>query len=377
MRSAPFKIQLRASSGNGGKVFGFRSAAGVESPETVRPEEVLLLQGMDIKNIDAILNIDSRIGVPGCVLGDKASAGRTMMTESDARASLLSELNRRRNDISSAEVMITSDLEKDCIRKFDRVAYAVKESDPLHLVKQKISSATKVLRDEGSIHVSSSKGRAEPLAEFLETFGNVSRKIRNDCTLLELEEIQQKRKKDILREKKIEHSVKGEKCRFKTLGGTFRAEELNMIEMMSRELDVGSEDKVLDLEAGFGGSGIFSSKLYGCEIVFTDRNAYMTDFIEENCEINDISGYSVMAEDGAENFDLAEFDAVLYSLRGDEDVEVVKEDIHEARRVLREGGKLYIAHRKSSKVERMIKSVFGDAQAIRREIDFQVTAAEK
>lgn len=377
MKSAPFKVQLRARSGDGGEVFSFRSAPGVESPETVKPEEVLLLQGAEIENTNAVLNVDSRIGVVGCVLGDKAGAGRTMMTESDARASLLSELNRRRNEISSAEVMITSDIDSDCIRKFDKATYAVRRSDPSHLVKQKILDATRVLRDEGSLYVSTTKETAGELGDFLETFGEVSRKMKTDFKLLKLEGIQQGRKKDVLKEKRIEHSIKGEKCRFETLEGCFSAEKLNKVEMLSRELEADSEDRVLDLEAGFGGTGIFSSRLYSSEVVFSERNAYMTDMIEKNCELNDVEDYSVLNEDGAESFDLAEFDAVLYSPEEEEDLEVVKEDLEEARRVLREGGRLYVAHRKDSRIEKMVRIVFGDAQAVRREVDFQVTSVEK
>ena len=358
-------------------MYSFRSARGVEEPRNILPEEVLLLKGSDIDKTDAVLSIDSRIGVPGCVLGDQVSAGRITITESNARASLLCELNRRGNDVSSAEVMLSSDIRKDCIRKFDKVAYVPKRSDPDHLVKQKLHDATQVLREDGKIYFSTKKKRAEEFIEFLEDFGEVNQKINGDEKLLELENPEKKRRNRQIQDKRIEHSIKGEKCRFKTLEGTFSAERLNMIEMAARELDLSSGEKLLDLEAGFGAVGIFASKLYDADPVFVDRNAHMRDFTRENCESNDVEDFKALCEDGAENLDLAEFDAVVYCVDGSRDFKVVEEDIHDCRRVLKESGKLYVVHRKEFNLEKVVRKVFGDARAQRREGHFQVTCVEK
>ncbi len=377
MKSAPFKVQLKTRSGGKSKLYNFRSARGVEEPRNILPEEVLLLKGSDIEKTDAVLSIDSRIGVPGCVLGDQVSAGRITITESNARASLLCELNRRGNEVSSAEVMLSSNIRNDCIRKFDKVVYVPKRSDPDHLVKQNLHDATHVLREEGKIYFSTEKKRAEEFVEFLEDFGEVNQKLDGDEKLLELENPEKKRRNRQTQEKKIEHSIKGEKCRFKTLEGSFSAEKLNMIEMAARELDLGSGEKLLDLEAGFGGVGIFASKLYGVDPVFVERNAHMRDFVRENCELNDVEDFRALCEDGAENFNLAEFDAVTYCVDGSKDLKVVEEDIHDCRRVLKESGKLYVVHRKKFNLEKIVRKVFGDARAQRREGHFQVTCVEK
>mgnify|MGYP006277989383 CR=1 FL=1 len=377
MKSTPFKVQMKTRSGGKSKMYSFRSARGTEEPRNILPEEVLLLKGADIEKTDAVLSIDSRIGVPGCVLGDQVSAGRITITESNARASLLCELNRRGNDVSSAEVMLSSDIRKDCIRKFDKVAYVPKRSDPDHLVKQKLHDATQVLREDGTIYFSTKKKRAEEVEELLDDLGEVNQKINGDEKLLELENPEKKRRNRQIQDKRIEHSIKGEKCRFKTLEGTFSAERLNMIEMAARELDLSSGDKLLDLEAGFGGVGIFASKLYDADPVFVDRNAHMRDFTRENCELNDVEDFEALCEDGAENLDLAEFDAVVYCVDGSRDLKVVEEDIHDCRRVLKESGKLYIVHRKKFNLEKVVRKVFGDARAQRREGHFQVTCVEK
>jgi 16S rRNA (guanine1207-N2)-methyltransferase len=377
MRSAPFQIQLKARSKGRQRIFSFRSSRGVRNPESVLSEEVLLLQGVDVENTSAVLSIDSRIGVPGCVLGDHARSGRTLMTESEARASLLSELNRRRNEISSGEVMLTSDIETDCIRKYDVATYVPKPEDPDHVVKQKIYEGVQNLRDDGRFFLSAEKQRAEDLRDFLGKFGDIEEKVKDDAKLLEISYPEQIRESGFLKEKKFEHSIKGEQCKFHTLEGFFDAEDLNMVEMLAREIEAEEDDLILDLGCGFGGVGIFAAKLYGAKPVFADRNSYNIRFTEENCDRNEVEDFSSVTDDGAENFHLKKFDRIAYQVDESLPDSIIQEDIEQCRRTLKQGGKLFVAHRKDYGAEKTLRKVFGDAQAQRREVDFQVSVAER
>lgn len=377
MKSAPFEIQLKTRSKGMERVFTFRSAEGVESPRNILPEEVLLLQGSKIENTDAVLCVDSRVGVSACVLGSKASAGRTMMTESNARTCLISELNRRKNDVSSAEVMLSCSVKDDCIRKFDVATYIPRKRDPDHVIKQKLYDSIQVLREDGRLYFCTGKKHAEKFLDFLDGFGELTQKVKNDQILIELTEPEKIRRNSFVRQKRLEHSIKGENCRFKTLEGNFSAEKLNLVEMLSRELEVDENDSLLDLDADFGGVGVFASKLYNCSVSFTERECQMAEFIRDNCELNEVENFDVLVEDGAENFDLAEFDAVTYIVDGSRSSEVIESDIHDCRRVLKEGGKLYVGHSKEFNAESVVRKVFGDAKAQRREVDYQVTSVVK
>lgn len=358
-------------------MFSFRSARGVESPEGVTSKEVLLLQGAEIDNTSAVLCVDSRIGVTGCVLGDQARAGRTMMTESEARPSLISELNRRRNEISSAEVMLSADLETDCIRKYDVATYIPREGEPEDVVRQKIFESVGNLREDGVFYFSAETGTAEKYREFLEQFGEVQEKVNQGCKLLEVFKPEKPRDKGFLKYKRIEHSIKGEKCKFRTLDSFFTGEKLNSVEMLSREMEAEEGDRVLDLSCGFGGVGIFSAKLYDAEPVFIDRNAYMKGFVEENCDRNDVEDFKVVCDDGAENLETSSFDKVSYRIDGSEDDEVIEQDLQDCRRILKSGGELLVCHSRDYSAEKMMRKIFGDVQARRREVDHQVSVSKK
>lgn len=377
MRSAPFQIQLKAKSKGRKRLFEFRSARGVETPENVRPEEVLLLQGIDVKNTSAVLDIDSRIGVVGCVLGDQARAGRVLMTESEARSSLVSELNRRRNEISSAEVMLSSDLSTDCLRKYDVATYVPKSSDPDHVVRQKVFEAVGNLRDDSEFYFSSDKDTVEKFREFIEQFGDVSEKVKEECKLLEVEKPAQPRNKGFLQDKMIEHSIKGVNCKFRVLKDYFSGEEMNAVEMLSRELEPEEGERVLDLSSGFGGVGIFSAKLHDVLPTFVDRNAYMKDLVEENCDRNDVENYDVHTEDGAENLETASFDKVAYKVDPDQDQDVVEQDLWECRRILKAGGEIFVCHSRDFEAEKMMNKLYGEAQTRRREVDHQISVSIK
>lgn len=349
----------------------------MESPESVLPQEVLLLQGSQVTNTSAVLCIDSRIGVSGCVLGDKARAGRLMMTESEARPSLLSELNRRRNEISGAEVMLSADLQTDCLRKYDVATYIPKKSDPDDMIRQKIFEAAGNVRDDGVLYFSAEAETAEKYRDFLERFGDIEEKVNQGCKLLEVFEPEKPREKGFLQYKRVEHSIKGEKAKFRTLENFFTGKKLNSIEMLSRELEAEEGEKVLDLSCGFGGVGIFSAKLYDVKPVFVDRNAYMKELVEENCDRNGVEDFKVACDDGAENLESAVFDRVTYRIDESNDDSVIEQDIRECRRVLKSGGELLVCHSRDYGAEKIMRKFFGDVQARRREVDHQVSVSKK
>ncbi len=377
MRSAPLQIQLKADSERGTRVYNFRSTYGIEEAETIRPEEILLMQGIDIDNTDALISVDSRIGVAGCVLGDKARAGRMLMTESNARACLVSELNRKKNVVSNAETMISSNLQEDCLRKFDVATYAPRNSDPSHMVRQKIFELAANMRDESTLYFSAEKLTAEKYRDFLSRFGEVSEKVKDNCKLLTVKDPKQPRNQGFLDYRKIEHGIKGADCKFKLLEGFSTGEERSAVEMLTRELEPEKDEKILDFSSSFGGVGIFSYCLSHSESTFVTRNTYLRDLIEENCELNNLHDYRVVVEDGAEGFESSKFDKVAYFVDESKDQSLVQEDFEEIRRVLKPSGSAFICHDKDFKAVSILEKYFKEVNVSRREVDQQVVECSK
>ena len=377
MNSLPFQVKLNATTGGNSREYSFRSTHGINSAETVRPEEVLLLKSTDLESTSAVLNVDSRIGAVGCVLGDEVSAGRLMMTESRARQSLVSEFNRRKNSIENAEVMLTSDLKDDLLRKYDVATYVPRVSDPDHVVRQKIFEISEVLRDNSQLYIASDKNTISKFQGFLEQFGNVQERVQGDYRLLEVDDPGSPRDDGFLQTKMVSHSMKGVEAEFKVIEGFFSARQMNAVEMLGREVESDEDNKVLDLSSGFGGAGIFASLLEDVNPVFVDRNDYMKDLISKNCRKNNVEDYDVYTEDGAENFDTASFDLILYRVMPDDDEKVVQDDLENCRRILRSGGEVLVCHERDSKVPNYLKRIFDDVEVKRREVNYQVSACVK
>ena len=377
MNSLPFQVKLNATTGGESREYSFRSTHGINSAETVRPEEVLLLKGTDLESTSAVLNVDSRIGAVGCVLGDEVSAGRLMMTESRARQSLVSEFNRRKNRVENAEVMLTSDLKEDLLRKYDVGTYVPRVSDPDHVVRQKIFEISEVLRDNSQLYISSDKNTISKFQGFLEQFGNVQERVQGDYRLLEVDDPGSPRDDGFLQTKMVSHSMKGVEAQFKVIEGFFSARQMNAVEMLGREVESDEDNKILDLSSGFGGAGIFASLLEDVNPVFVDRNDYMKDLVSENCRKNNVEDYDVYTEDGAENFDTASFDLILYRVMPDDDENVVQDDLENCRRILRSGGKVLLCHERDSKVPNYLRKIFDDIEVKRREVNYQVSACVK
>jgi 16S rRNA G1207 methylase RsmC len=377
MNSLPFQVKLNATTGGDSRGYSFRSTDGIDSAETVKPEEVLLLKSTDLESTSAVLNVDSRIGAVGCVLGDEVSAGRLMMTESRARQSLVSEFNRRENGIGNAKVMLTSDLKDDLLRKYDVATYVPKTSDPDHLIRQKILEISEALRDSSQLYIASDKDTMSKFQGFLEEFGDVQERIKGDHRLLEVEDPESPRDSGFLQTKMVSQSMKGVKADFKVIEGFFSARQMNAVEMLGREVESDGEKKLLDLSSGFGGAGVFASLLEDVNPVFVDRNDYMKDLVSENCRENNVEDYDVYTEDGAENFDTASFDMILYRVMPGDDDKLVQDDLKNCRRILRSGGEILVCHERDSKVPSYLKILFDDVEVKRREVNYQVSVCVK
>ena len=378
MRSAPYEIRIRANSGEASKEYSFKSAPGISSPETALREEISVLKSVRVDSTSAVLVVDSRLGIEGTVLGDRARNGRVMMNSSKTREILLSELNKRRNNSeASTETMLSSNISRDCLRKYDVAVYVPREKEPLHIVKQKILEASKVLRSEGTLYVSSSSQAVGKVKEFAEQLGETSETVDNGVSVLEVSVDDDVSVDDVIEEKKLQHSIKGEKVNFKALKGLFSGSDLNRAEMLAREISASGKESLLDVSSGFGLVGIFASKLYGMEPTFVDRDMYMADYSGRNASLNDVESFEAFAEDGAENIPSMSFDAITYQVRERFDKKVFREDLRDCFKALKKGGKIFVAHRKDFGPEGDLRTVFGNCDVCRREFEFQVSTAEK
>lgn len=375
MEEPGFELELRPSKGS--KKYVFASNRGVKRPEKVLETEVALLNNLSVDSTDSVLVLDSRLGVEGVVLADRARNGRVMITTSEAREALLSELNKRKNSPeASCEVMLTSDVSKDCLRKYDKVVYAPREGDPVHLVKQKILEASQVLREDGEMYISSGRDLNAELKKFIQKYGEVSEIIDGSRSVLKASK-PSKETEDALEVSKLKHSIKGEEVRFQCVNGFFEGRDMRKVEMIVRELSAGKEDgDLLDKTSGPGVTGIFADKLYGMNSSYVSESAYNRTYAEKNAKLNDVD-LEAFIDDGLTVFDLNSFDTVALDPGENISIKEFQNMVEDCFRILRPGGKVFIIHEKDFPLEKTVRKFFPTYSLCRRENDLQVVSATK
>lgn len=370
MKATDFEVKIKTRDD---ERYIFHSGHGVENPRKVLEEEIKLLKNLHVETTSAVLVVDSRIGIEGTVIGDRARNGRVMMTSSRARETLLSELNRRRNEPeASTEVMLTSDIAEDSLRKYSTAVYIPRTGDPLHLVKQKILEASKTLRKGGRVVIASSRKTVEGLKDYAGEIGDFSETIDGDVSVLRIEpeEIPAEEPLEVSR---LKHSIKGVKVRFQTPSGTFTPEDMRRVEMTVRELSA-SSGELLDAGFGPGLAAIYSRGLYEQETASVSEDDYMRRFARKSASINGID-LEAFVDDGLKVFDSRSFDTVAYNADGKE--RRFREDIKECFRILRPSGTVFIVHSKSLNAEQVLRQEFSSYSVRRREGDLQVSSATK
>lgn len=352
----------------------FSSRKGVESPKRVLKEEIAVLKNTEPETTDSVLVIDSRLGIEGIVLGDRARSGRVMITSSEAREALLSEVNRRKNSPeASTEVMTTSNIEDDCLRKYDIAVYVPRKGTPLHLVKQKILEASKILRDEGKITVASGQKVKDRIKSFMDELGNVSETLEDDVSVLTLSP--RNSTESPIQISRLKHSIKGEKIKFQAPKGLFNSDDMEKAEMLARE-SLNKDEDILDATQTPGLVGLFSSKLYNAKPVSISRNHYLKQYAEKNARMNNVE-MQAFIDDGVEILRRKSFDSVKYIHKKELGKVSLMEDMENCFRILRPGGKVSVVHEKDSGIEKVMRNVFSEYSVIRREYDYQLSEGFK
>jgi len=90
-----------------GKTYRFKTDAGVFSRDRIDFGSVLLIEKMDIRETDRILDIGCGYGPVGIVAADLANRGHVLMADINERAVGLAKENLKNNHIENAEVIVS------------------------------------------------------------------------------------------------------------------------------------------------------------------------------------------------------------------------------------------------------------------------------
>jgi 16S rRNA (guanine1207-N2)-methyltransferase len=167
MESYLIKTRLR------GHDFIFKTRAGVFSKHQVDVGTNLLIESLDVKPNDVVLDLGCGYGAVGIVAAGLTPGGKSILVDANIRAVRLAQENVVLNKIGNAEVRLSDGLEAVINERFDVIASNPPASSGLGLFDEFAQDAKECLKPGGKIYFVTQE-RLKPAVErlFTSVFGN-------------------------------------------------------------------------------------------------------------------------------------------------------------------------------------------------------------
>lgn len=398
---APYELRLESRVEPGPAVYEFRSADGVVSKGEFRTAELALLEAVEPASGADVLVVDANYGVVPTVLSHLSLAGETVATETSARAADLCERNCRANG-ATVRVELVADLSDladlaDPPEAFDLAVYAPRPYDPIAVGKGRIAGALELLAPGGDLYVAA--GRTDGAGRYRDAMAEVAGEDRvsrvakhGDCRVFRAERPPDGdlAHPEYAGSHTFEACVAGVDCEFVTRPGLFSPRSLDDGTALLAEtalgavdpnsddspLDLGPDDRVLDVACGYGPLGIATARRFDPGVTMTDDDRVATACAAESAARNGVDPEIVTADclSGASgSFDLALSNPPTHAGEG-----VTRELFAGTADALRSGGELWLVYNETMGYEDDLPDLgFGSAEVVRRAEGYAVTVARR
>lgn len=321
------------------------AADGVASPDEFRTATLLLLEHADLEPDADLLVPAANYGVAGTVLGALSPDGRTLLVETSARAAHLCETNLGRNDVAG-DVALAATLADATDGRFDVVAYAPRDYDPVDAVKQHLADAMHALRPDGRLLLA-----ADP-KQGGKRYRNVLQDIAGD-----VERVGKRGGVHVYRAVRpatvesgqyatfetFQDSVRGREFAFARYSGVFSSGHVDHgTRLLAETMTPSADESVLDLCCGYGPLGAVAADV-GADTWFTDDSAVATECTRRTLAANDLEG-RVETADCARGLPEDRFDLVVSNPPTHVGDSVLDELFGRARDVLAPDGRFLAVH---------------------------------
>ncbi|QVK19059.1 class I SAM-dependent methyltransferase [Mycoplasmatota bacterium] len=146
---------------------------------------------------------------------------------------------------------------------------------------------------------------------------------------------------------------------------------------MLDQIELSTEDKVLDLGCGTGVVGIaVAKKIGGNRVVMTDIDQKAIACSKRNIELNNLSNIKLILSSGFENIKETDFTLILSNPPYHTDFSVAKEFIESGKKHLQIGGKMVLVVKRLDWYKNKLSSIFGGVKVI-EENGYYVLISEK
>lgn len=148
---------------------------------------------------------------------------------------------------------------------------------------------------------------------------------------------------------------------------------LNMLE----EINICSNDKILDLGCGYGVVGIFAAKIIGEEnVVMCDIDKKAIELSKKNAILNEVENIKIIESDGVKNIFDNDFSIILSNPPYHVDFSVPKKFIEIGFYKLRLNGKFVMVTKRLKWYKNKLTSIFGGVK-IKEKDDYFIFISEK
>jgi 16S rRNA (guanine1207-N2)-methyltransferase len=380
--------------------FVFVTEGGLSLPKhQIESGLELLVETMEIKEDDSILDLNCGYGAIGIVAAAAAPRGHVRLTASDIRAVQLAQQNIKRNRLLNAEALLA---QQNIKRNRLLNAEALLADEPgdvdeafdvilmwhaAHLGKdfcfEMIHKAKRCLKMEGAFYIAiKTKKGAKSVASFMERiYGNVEtvKKAKGYRILRSIRKPDTGDEVEASYEYQITAELLGRSYTFQTRPGIFSRKEIDAGTLLLVEaMNLHESDTVLDLGCGYGPLGIVASRLARKgEIYLVDTNIRAIRCARYNIVANGCHNAQAYVSDGFEAVSGVDFDIILSNPPTHSGKDVILPFISNSYRQLKSNGTLFLVVAKPPMYLKMLQQTFGNAEIVRQSERHTVLAAAK
>lgn len=170
-----------------GKDFLFHSRPGVFAKNDVDQGSKLLIETMEIRPSDTILDLGCGYGPIGLVAATLATQGRAVLIDANLRAVRLAEENIKINSVGNARALLSDGLEAVAHQQFTVVLSNPPASAGLEIFVEFCQGAFTCLKPQGKLYfVTQARLKEAVKRVFEKVFGNFEIAARNNKYLVSL-----------------------------------------------------------------------------------------------------------------------------------------------------------------------------------------------
>ena len=145
--------------------------------------------------------------------------------------------------------------------------------------------------------------------------------------------------------------------------------------LLIENVEIDSDEDVLDLCCGYGAIGIWLNKLHGCDVSFSDDSSLATYYTQKIFDEQGLNA-SVTACDCLDEIE-EKFDVIVSNPPTHQGSAITDEIFHESFNHLREGGKLYLVYNQNMNFEGKLSDIFRETSTVVEKENFKLLKASK